>query len=118
MRRLAGVMRSLAGKEVQRTSLFIGHVVRMQEEIGTGGAGFRFMYASFLQESAALTGRPPLADLAGQLLDIGDGWRDFALAAARMCRGRDRLDTPALAVMVEQQAQREQVFFDALRRAV
>jgi hypothetical protein len=118
MRRLARVMRSLADKETQRASLFIGHVVRMQEEIGTGGAGFRFMYASFLQESAALIGRPALEDLAAQLMDIGDRWREFALAAARMCRGRDRLDTPALAVLVEQQAQSEQVFFDALRRAV
>ena len=30
--------------------LYLGHIVRMQEEIGTGGAGFRFLYASFLQE--------------------------------------------------------------------
>jgi hypothetical protein len=28
----------------------------MQEEIGTGGAGFRFLYAAFLQEAAQITG--------------------------------------------------------------
>src|SRR6185436_166585 len=33
--------------------LYTGNIVRMQEEIGTGGAGFRFLYASFLQELAA-----------------------------------------------------------------
>ena len=40
--------------------LYIGHIVRMQEEIGTGGAGFRFMYASFLQELAAASGHAAL----------------------------------------------------------
>lgn len=118
MRRLARVMRSSGNKDPHQTSLFIGHVVRMQEEIGTGGAGFRFMYASFLQESAELIGRPALADLADQLVNIGDGWREFALAAARMCRGRDPLDTGALALLIDRQAQREKEFFGELRRAV
>lgn len=35
----------------------VGHVIRMQEEIGTGGAGFRFLYAAFLQEAADLLAR-------------------------------------------------------------
>ena len=33
----------------RKASLYLGNVVRMQEEIGTGGAGFRFLYAAFLQ---------------------------------------------------------------------
>jgi len=118
MHRLARVMRSSGRKDPHQTSLFVGHIVRMQEEIGTGGGGFRFMYASFLQESAELIGSPPLADLADQLVTIGDGWREFALAAARMCRGRDHLDTGALALLVDRQAQREKEFFGELRRAV
>jgi hypothetical protein len=36
--------------------LYLTHIVRMQEEIGTGGAGFRFMYASFLQEAGEKLG--------------------------------------------------------------
>jgi len=36
----------------RKASLYLGQVVRMLEEIGTGGAGFRFMYAAFLQEAA------------------------------------------------------------------
>ena len=32
----------------------LANIVRMQEEIGTGGAGFRFMYAAFLQEAGEL----------------------------------------------------------------
>jgi len=36
----------------RKASQFLGQIVRSQEEIGTGGAGFRFMYAAFLQEAA------------------------------------------------------------------
>ena len=35
----------------KKTLLHLGHVVRMQEEIGTGGGGFRFIYAAFLRLS-------------------------------------------------------------------
>ena len=35
----------------RKAALFTGQIVRAQEEIGTGGAGFRFMYAAFLQEA-------------------------------------------------------------------
>jgi hypothetical protein len=59
---------------------YMGHLVRMQEEIGTGGGGFRFMYAAFLEEAASLANRPALAELAGELTENGDYWREFALA--------------------------------------
>ena len=32
----------------EKASLYLGQIIRMQEEIGTGGAGFRFIYAAFL----------------------------------------------------------------------
>ena len=38
----------------EKALLYLGQLVRMQEEIGTGGAGFRFIYAAFLQEAGAL----------------------------------------------------------------
>ncbi len=68
--------------------LHIGHVVRMQEEIGTGGGGFRFMYAAFLQESGDILQDQSLRDYAAQLTRTGDGWRQFALIAARICKNR------------------------------
>lgn len=77
--------------------LFIGHMVRMQEEIGTGGAGFRFLYASFLQESAALIDKPALESVATQFTDTGDEWRRFALYAAKMLKGRMTMDYDKLA---------------------
>ena len=33
-------------------NLYVSTSVHMQEEIGTGGGGFRFIYASFLQDAA------------------------------------------------------------------
>lgn len=105
------------GANAAHSKMFIGQVVRMQEEIGTGGGGFRFIYASFLQEAADLLGRPALGELAEQLIDIGDEWREFALATARMIRDRDPLHPPKLADKLRAIADREQAFFRDLRRA-
>lgn len=105
------------GGGAAHSKLFIGQVVRMQEEIGTGGGGFRFIYASFLQEAAELLARPALGELAEQLIDIGDEWREFALATARMIRDRDPLHPPRLADKLRAIADCEQAFFRDLRRA-
>jgi hypothetical protein len=101
----------------EHARMYIGNVVRMQEEIGTGGGGFRFLYASFLQELAAKTGHSVLDGLAARLVEIGDRWREFALAAARMIRGRDALAPPLLAGRLRDLAGDEELFFKNLRRA-
>jgi hypothetical protein len=97
---------------------YVGHIVRMQEEIGTGGAGFRFLYAAFLQEAAEITGRPELKVLADRLTAIGDGWREFALKAVRMIKGREAFDPTWLAAMLNTQASDEGEFFRALKKAI
>ena len=38
---------------LQTAGLYLAQLVRMQEEIGTGGGGFRYIYAAFLQEAHA-----------------------------------------------------------------
>ena len=48
---LARQVEQLDPAQAKYNRLYLTHIVRMQEEIGTGGAGFRFMYASFLQEA-------------------------------------------------------------------
>lgn len=68
--------------------LFMGHIVRMQEEIGTGGAGFRFIYAAFLQESANLLDSSFLHERSTEMTHIGDEWRDFAVLCARLSKKR------------------------------
>jgi hypothetical protein len=96
---------------------FLGHVVRMQEEIGTGGAGFRFMYGAFLRESAGLLGESALNDASGAMTDAGDTWRLFALRATKMCKGRESMDAPLLAEIVMQCADREATAWHLLHRA-
>jgi hypothetical protein len=101
----------------EHARMYVGNIVRMQEEIGTGGGGFRFLYASFLQELAAKTGYAALDGLAARLVEIGDRWREFALAAARMIRGRDALAPALLAGRLRELASDEELFFKNLRRA-
>jgi hypothetical protein len=96
---------------------YVGHIVRMQEEIGTGGAGFRFLYAAFLQEAAEIAGRPELKVLAERLNEIGDGWREFALKAVRMIKGREVFDPAALSALLLALAAREEQFFRQLKAA-
>lgn len=72
--------------------LYIANVVRMQEEIGTGGAGFRFLYAAFLQESGERLDQPALLAAAKRMTATGNLWREFAVLAAKLCK--DRLQTP------------------------
>ncbi|MDO4696506.1 MAG: BtrH N-terminal domain-containing protein [Neisseria sp.] len=75
-----------APEYARANSLFLGHIVRMQEEIGTGGAGFRYIYACFMQQAAGLLGSAELSALADRLTAIGDEWRLFAAQAVRQCR--------------------------------
>ena len=117
MRRLAARLEKLPAAEPASLE-FIGHIVRMQEEIGTGGAGFRFLYAGFLQEAAHIMQLPQLMVFAERLTAIGDDWRRLALAAARMVKGRDAPDPPALARRLRAQADAEASFFRELRAAV
>ena len=113
-----GELAEAINRSPSATSRLIGHIVRMQEEIGTGGGGFRFLYAAFLQEAAESGSMPVLAEFSASLLDIGDEWRAFALAGARMVKGRDAFDPPAIAALLSAQADREAAFFRDLRRAL
>ena len=97
---------------------FIGHIVRMQEEIGTGGGGFRFLYASFLQEAAALTDNPAFEEASQQFTDTGDEWRRFALWSAKMVKGRMPLDYDKLAGQLSHVADLETAAYRRLRKAL
>jgi len=117
MRMLANKLERLPAGNAHTVD-FVGHMVRMQEEIGTGGAGFRFIYAAFLQEAAQLAAMPQLVAFSDRLTAIGDDWRGFALKAARMVKGREAVDPPALAKLLRAQADQEEAFFRDLKRAV
>ena len=91
----------------RRLPLYLAHIVRMQEEIGTGGAGFRFVYASFLQEAAQILGDERLGRAAEALTLAGDGWREFALHATRISRRKSDMDIASLADVLRGCAERE-----------
>ena len=73
-------------KDLRRVHLELTSVVRMQEEIGTGGAGFRFIYAAFLQEAAEKTGKAGYKECSEAMTLVGDQWRTFATAVARLVK--------------------------------
>jgi hypothetical protein len=121
IRLLAGQLQRWPEKLGEKSAVaHLGHLIRMQEEIGTGGGGFRFIYAAFLQESAELLGCPPLHGLAAEMTAIGDLWRQFALLAARTCKGR--AGTPSsfapLAELLRDCAAREEQLFRELLRQI
>jgi hypothetical protein len=87
--------------------LYLGHIVRMQEEIGTGGAGFRFIYAAFLRESSKLLESAALKEAATAMTEAGDHWRLFALRASKMCKGREKMDATLLDSILNGCADRE-----------
>jgi hypothetical protein len=68
----------------------LAHVVRFQEEMGTGGAGFRYIFAAFLQEASELFESPELNELSNEMTAIGDIWREFAVVSARIIKQKGR----------------------------
>ncbi|MBU2951258.1 BtrH N-terminal domain-containing protein [Tamlana agarivorans] len=107
-------------KGVRKANHYLGQIVRMQEEIGTGGGGFRYIYAAFLQESSKILNNEALGELSKEMTVIGDLWRDFALDASRIYRNRKaKIDAyNDVATQLEVIAEKEKVFFKKLRKAI
>ncbi len=104
----------------KKTIQQLGHIIRMQEEIGTGGGGFRFIYAAFLQEAAGVLENDKLIDLSQRCTDVGDLWREFALIASRVCKGRVAMQNAFddLADLLLQCAASEEKLFTDLQAAI
>ena len=96
---------------------WLAATIRMQEEVGTGGGGFRFMYAAFLAEAAELLATPAIHKIAAALSASGDQWREFAVQGAKVIRGTERSVEAyaALAAMIERVADIEADAFKRLR---
>lgn len=86
---LAGKIRNWRDKlGVQKAGSYLAQLVRMQEEIGTGGGGFRYIYAAFLQEAHAYTRNDELLETSKIFTQSGDLWRTAAVHAAGIYKGR------------------------------
>jgi hypothetical protein len=73
---------------VKKAGLYLAQLVRMQEEIGTGGGGFRYIYAAFLQEAYGYYPDGILAEVSASFTRAGDLWRTAAVQAAGIYKGR------------------------------
>jgi hypothetical protein len=73
---------------VRKAGNYLGQIIRMQEEIGTGGGGFRFIYAAFLEEASKLCGKDELLKISDLFTQSGDLWRMNAVNMAGILRGR------------------------------
>jgi hypothetical protein len=104
----------------KKTNHYLGQLIRMQEEIGTGGGGFRFIYGAFLQEASEILNNPKLKELSMEMTEIGDEWRDFALNISRVYKNRsgdaniyDKLSDQLMAL-----SEREKEFFKKLKKSI
>jgi len=92
--------------EIMKINIFL-------EDQGTGGAGFRFMYATFLREASECLNDPDLLEMSRRIMDIGDRWREISLFSARIGKRRDfspeRLKE--LSAMIHARADEEDRFF-------
>lgn len=117
---LADKLRAYPKKLTQRkASLYLGNIIRMQEEIGTGGAGFRYLYAAFLQEAGEKLKRDDFQEMSQTLTAIGDDWRNFAYLAARQMKDRksDLVSFDDLRSHLIQIGEKEKLFFKKLEKA-
>ena len=115
IRKIAKLIRKWPkAKGIKIANHYLGQIVRMQEEIGTGGGGFRYIYAAFLQEAGKLLTNSQLLELSNEMTLIGDQWRDFAVEASRIYKNRsntvavDQYDH--VATLLEDIANKEEVF--------
>jgi len=72
----------------QKAGSYLAQLVRMQEEIGTGGGGFRFIYGAFLQQAYAYHPIDALPEISKKFTQTGDLWRTAAVQAAGIYKGR------------------------------
>ena len=121
IRKIASLIRKWPKKKGTKVANhYLGQIVRMQEEIGTGGGGFRYIYAAFLQEAGKLLNNNKLSELSMEMTKIGDLWRDFALDASRIYKNRSpQVDAyNKVADQLDQIASLEETFFKKLKKAI
>ena len=117
IRYLAGRMRNWPrhlGDE--KASYYLGQVLRMEEEIGTAGAGFRFIYGAFLAEAAEILQQDWIREISVEMGENANKWREFSYLGSRNCKKRGKPDQSYefLAGMLLECADREEKIFRKL----
>jgi len=104
----------------RRAASHLVYLFRTMEEMGTGGAGFRFMYAAFLQEAAEITGISELNEFSQRLTNIGDQWRIFATDAGRIFKNRSSatVNYQTIGDHLKEIGKQEESFFKDLEKLI
>lgn len=102
----------------RKAALYVGQIVRMQEEIGTGGGGFRFLYAAFLEQANGYIPNDQLLKLSDEFTKAGDLWRASAINMGRIFKGRlnEQKDFEDCANMLDEIAEVERQAFKAMAK--
>ena len=72
----------------EKAAFYLGQVLRMAEDFGTGGAGFRYIFGAFLKESGEKFNNDELLKASELMGKTANRWRDFTYIGARNCKGR------------------------------
>jgi len=106
---LANYLENLKGRRDEKYIRFLlGHIAEMQEETGSGGAGFRYMYAAFLNESYNRLQVPILQEASRRMTEAGHLWRQFALVCARTFKTKESvIDLNHIAALLREAGEAE-----------
>ncbi|MBS9783034.1 MAG: BtrH N-terminal domain-containing protein [Pasteurella sp.] len=105
-----------SSKSDKYKKLYLGHIVRMQEEIGTGGAGFRYIYGYFLEQAAEICENEEYKKASEEITAIGDQWRLFASLCVKQCRKPSDDGYKKVAEFLYGIADREEKFWKEIKK--
>lgn len=107
-------------RDIDHLSHEIMKINVLLEDQGTGGAGFRFLYATFLQQASQKLNDPQLETMSKRMMEIGDNWRNISYFAAKIGKNRDlgKKRLSELSGMINDMADREEAFFSELYKMV
>jgi hypothetical protein len=74
----------------EKASFYLGQILRMAEDFGTGGAGFRFIYGAFLKEAGEKFSNDTLLEASDMMGKTANRWREFTYVGARNCKNRSK----------------------------
>jgi hypothetical protein len=74
----------------EKAAYYLGQVLRMEEEIGTAGAGFRFIYGAFLNEAGDILKQDWLKEVSLEMGEAATVWREFSYKGSRNCKKRSK----------------------------
>ena len=109
---------SKQARDIEHFSHEIIKINVLLEEQGTGGAGFRYMYAAYLKQAGEIMNSPVLDEMSEKIMKIGDDWREISYSAAKIGKNRDLGDDriAELSEMIRKQGDAEKIFFKELKK--